>query len=148
MAAKSAAFAGDILKLVFHATAIAGLADNDATSPLTQLSVALHTADPGIGGNQSTSECAYTGYARLLVTRDASGWGIAGDDTTGWTVKPAALLAFGQCTAGSETATHASVGIAGSGATKILYRGAISPTIAISNTVTPELTTNTVIAES
>ena len=43
----------DLLKLIFNATPIANLADNAATSPLTQLAVALHTGDPGEGGTPS-----------------------------------------------------------------------------------------------
>jgi hypothetical protein len=40
-------FENDIAKLIFNATAIANIADNAASSPLTSLYVALHTADPG-----------------------------------------------------------------------------------------------------
>ena len=43
---KSSTFDNDWLKLIFNATAIANIADNAATSPLTNLYVALHTADP------------------------------------------------------------------------------------------------------
>ena len=62
-------FEADILGLIFNATAISGLADNASASPLTNLYVALHTADPGEGGNQSTSEVNYTGYSRVAVQR-------------------------------------------------------------------------------
>lgn len=41
-------FEADILGLIFNATAISGLADNASASPLTNLYVALHTADPGL----------------------------------------------------------------------------------------------------
>src|SRR5690349_4653937 len=37
----------DIMKLLFNATAITNIADNAASSPLTNLEVSLHTADPG-----------------------------------------------------------------------------------------------------
>lgn len=40
----------DILKLLFQAAAIANIADNAATSPLTNIQVGLHTADPGEAG--------------------------------------------------------------------------------------------------
>ena len=43
---KQNTFETDILALIFNATAIADLAENDATTPATNLSVALHTADP------------------------------------------------------------------------------------------------------
>jgi len=57
---KGNTFEDDILKLIFNATAIADLADNDTTSPATTLTVALHTADPGEAGTQATSETAST----------------------------------------------------------------------------------------
>ena len=47
----SNAFANDLLKLIFNATPIANLADNAASSPLSSLYMALHTSDPGPGGN-------------------------------------------------------------------------------------------------
>jgi hypothetical protein len=63
-----------ILNLIFRAEAWANIADNAASSPLTNLYVSLHTADPGETGNQSTSEIAYTSYARVAVARSSSGW--------------------------------------------------------------------------
>lgn len=145
MAGKSDAFESDFLKLVFNATAIANIADNAATSPLTSLFVALHTADPADTGNQSTNEVAYTGYARVAVLRTTGGWTVSG--TTPTQVAPVANIDFPACTAGTATATHWSVGVATSGATKILYAGPISPTIAISAGVTPRLTTASTVTE-
>ena len=49
---KGNTFENDLMLLVFNATAIANLADNAGTSPLTNLYVSLHTADPGEAGNQ------------------------------------------------------------------------------------------------
>jgi len=62
-------------------------------------------------------------------------------------VSPASAISFPACTGGTETATHAAVGVAVSGASKILYSGAISPTISISSGVTPQLTTASTITE-
>src|SRR5262245_35265390 len=53
---KANTFDNDLLKLIFNATPIANIADNAATSPLTNLYLSLHTADPGAGGNQTTNE--------------------------------------------------------------------------------------------
>jgi hypothetical protein len=53
------------------------------------------------------------------------------------TVTNAAAVSFPQCTGGSGTATHFSVGTAASGAGKILYSGALSASLAISNLITP-----------
>lgn len=131
-----------LLDLIFNADAIANIADNAASSPLTNLYVALHTADPGEAGTQNANECAYTSYARVAVARSGSGWTVSGNSVT-----PAAAIEFPEATGGSETATHFSIGVAASGATSVLYKGAISPTIAISTGVTPRLTTSTTITE-
>ena len=58
---KSNTLEDGILKLLFNGTAIADLAENDTTSPLTNLFVSLHTADPGEAGTQNTSEITYWG---------------------------------------------------------------------------------------
>src|SRR5262247_1740772 len=58
-----------ILNLVFRAVAWANYADNAATTPETNIIVALHTADPGDAGAQNTTESAYTNYARVNVLR-------------------------------------------------------------------------------
>jgi hypothetical protein len=49
---KSNAFETDLLGLIFNGTAITTIADNAASTPLTNLYLALHTADPGEAGNQ------------------------------------------------------------------------------------------------
>lgn len=131
-------FENDLAKLIFNATAIANIADNAAASPLTNLFVALHTADPGEAGDQTTSECTYTSYARVSVARTAGGWTVTNNS-----VSPAATISFPAATGGTNTATYASVGVATSGASKILVYGAITPTIAITSGVTPQLTTAT-----
>ncbi len=142
--AKGSTFDNDWLKLIFNATAIANIADNAASSPLTNLFVALHTADPTAAGTQSSSEIAYTGYARVSVARTSGGWTV-----TSASVSPVAAITFGAMTAGAGgTATFWSVGVATSGATKILYSGAISPTISVVNGVTPQLTTASTVTET
>lgn len=139
---KGDTFENDLLRLIFNATAIANIADNAAASPLTQLFVSLHTADPGEAGSQTTSEVAYTGYARVGVNRNTGGFTVTANS-----VSPAANIDFGACTAGTATATHFAIGTASTGAGKVLYKGAISPTIAISTGVTPRLTTASAITE-
>jgi len=139
---KGNTFENDLLKLIFNATAIANIADNAVTSPLTNLYVSLHTADPGEAGNQTTNECAYTSYARVAVARSGAGWTVTANS-----VSPAATITFPAATGGTETATYAGFGTDASGAGKLLYSGAISPTITISSGVTPRLTTATAITE-
>ncbi len=142
MAGKSDTFENDWLKLIFQAAAIANLADNAAASPLTNLYIALHTADPTDAGVQNANEATYTGYARVAVARTAGGWTVTGNS-----VSPAAAISFGACTAGTNTITHWSVGVANSGATKILYAGTVTPNISVSAGVTPQLTTATTVTE-
>lgn len=139
---KGDTFENDFLKLIFNATPIQNIADNAATSPLTNLYVALHSADPGESGNQTTNEVAYTGYARVAVARSTSGWSVSGNS-----VNPVAAISFPQCTGGTATATHFSVGTSQTGTGKILYKGTISPNISISNGVIPQLTTASSITE-
>lgn len=140
---KSNTFETDILALIFNATAIANIADNAATAPLTQLFVALHTADPGEAGVQNTSETAYTGYARVAVNRNSGAWTVASGS-----VSPNANIDFGVCTAAPGAAiTHASVGVASTGATKILYKGLLSASITMATSVIPRLTTGSAITE-
>ena len=131
-----------ILTLLFNATATANVADNAAASPLTNLYVSLHTADPGEAGDQTTNECAYTSYARAAVARSGSGWTVTNNS-----VSPAANIDFPAASGGSETATHFGVGSLTSGAGVLYYKGAISPNIVISSGVTPRLTTSTAITE-
>lgn len=134
-------FENDLLKLIFQATAIADIADNDATSPLTNLYVSLHTADPGEAGSQTTSEISYTGYARVAVARTSGGWTVTNNVVT-----PTAEVTFGQMTAGTGgTVTHIMVGTASSGTGKQLCRGALSPNIAVTAGVTPIITTTSTI---
>lgn len=141
--AKGSTFDNDFLKLIFNATAIANLADNAASSPNTNLYVSLHTADPTSSGNQTSNETSYTSYARVAVSRSGSGWTVTGNS-----VSPAAIISFPACTGGTATITHFAVGTASSGTGKILYTGTVSPNIAVSSGVTPQLTTSSTITES
>jgi hypothetical protein len=139
---KGNTFENDILKLIFNAVAIANLADNAASSPKTSLYVALHTADPGEAGDQTTNECTYTSYARVAVLRTSAGWTVVGNS-----VSPTLDVDFPTATGGSETATYASVGVAASGASKILYSGALNPNIVIVSGVPPVIVQGSTITE-
>ena len=140
--AKSATFSNDWLLLIFNGTPIPNIAANAVTSPLTNIYVALHTADPTASGNQSTSEAAYTGYARVGVARTTSGWVVSGNS-----VSPVSPISFPPGTGGAGTANYWSAGFAFSGATMILYSGPVSPTISMGAGVTPILSTATTISE-
>lgn len=139
---KGNTFENDLLGLIFNGDAIANLADNAATSPLTNLYVSLHTSDPGEAGDQTTNECAYTSYARVAVARTSGGWTITDNS-----VSPAANIDFPAAIGGTETATHVAIGTASTGTGKILYSGAITPNISISTGVTPRIGTGSTITE-
>lgn len=139
---KGNTYENDLLKLIFNATAIANIADNAASGPLTSLYVSLHTADPGEAGDQTTNECAYTSYARVAVARSGAGFTVTNNS-----VSPAADVSFPAATGGSETATYFAIGTASSSTGKLLYSGTVSPNISISNGVTPKLTTASTVTE-
>ena len=132
-------FENDTLNLIFKGTAIANIADNAASAPLTNLFIALHTADPGEAGTQSTSEATYTSYARVSVARGA-GWTVTANS-----VSPAANIQFPIASAGANTITHWSVGVASSGATKVLFSGTTSPSISVTTGTQPVITTASTI---
>lgn len=139
---KGNTFENDWLKLIFNATAIANIADNASSSPLTNLYVSLHTSDPGEAGGQTTNETSYTSYARVAVARSGSGWTVTNNS-----VSPAAEISFPACTGGTATITHFAVGTASSSTGKLLYSGTVTPNISVSSGVTPKLTTSTAITE-
>ena len=132
----------NILNLYFRAVAIANLADNAASSPETNIAYALHTADPGDTGNQTTNEIAYTSYARTNVARTTAGH----TASTAGSTSPAANVDFPAGTGGSGTATHFSTGKASvTGTADIYWSGTVSPNIVTGDGVTPRLTTATTI---
>lgn len=96
---------------------------------------ALHTADPGEAGAGNTNEVAYTGYARVLVSRNAGGFTVSGS-----TVSNTSMVMFPACTdnlGGTPVATHYSITRAASGASEILYKAALTSSLAISQNITP-----------
>jgi hypothetical protein len=139
---KSNALENSILKLLFNATAIADVAENDTTSPLANVRVSLHTSDPGEGGSQSTNETTYGAYVRVSVARTTTGWVVTNNS-----VSPGATISFAQATSGTATITHFGVGTATSGAGVLWYKGTVTPNISVSAGVTPQLTTASAITE-
>jgi len=138
---KGNTFENDLLLLLFNNTNIANLGDATGvrgSAAAGSLYVSLHTSDPGEAGDQTTGEISYTGYARVAVARSGAGWTVSSNQ-----VSNAAAVTFGQMTAGAGgTVTHAAVGIASSGAGKILYKGPLGTSIqgpftaAVTDTIT------------
>ena len=134
-----------LLELVFTNTTFAGVGDATGlpgAATAGSLYFSLHTADPGETGDQTTSEIAYTSYARVAVARPTAGWTVTGN-----AVATDANVDFPAGTGGSGTATHFGIGTASSGAGKLLYKGAISPSIVCGSGVTPRLNAGTVVTE-
>jgi len=120
---KTNSLENSIVAFIFNNTAMPSYGSN--------LYLALHTSDPGESGSYS-SECAYTNYARVLVTRDVAGWTVSGSQATN-----AALVQFPISSSGPEVATHWSVGTASSGGT-MLYSFALNFSLTINNLVQPQ----------
>jgi hypothetical protein len=116
----------DVLGKLFNNTALSWDANGN-------LYLALHTADPGEAGSQTTSEATYTSYARVAVARTAGGWTVSGAN-----VSNTALVQFPQCTGGSNTITHVSIGTASSGAGQIIVSGALNSSLSVSNLIQPQ----------
>jgi hypothetical protein len=142
---KSNTFETDFLTLVFNNTNIALVGDATGlrgSTTVGSLYLSLHTADPGEAGTQATSEIAYTSYARKAVARTAGEFSIAGN---------AASLVNNQDfvtgTGGAGTATHWGIGTDASGAGKLLFKGALSPTIVCGSGVTPRINAGTLVTE-
>lgn len=120
----SNAFETALLLLLFNNTNAANIGDATGLRGSTTAGVfyiGLHTADPGEAGTQSTSETAYTGYARISVARSSAGFTVSGNS-----VSNAALVSFGNCTASPGVAiTHFSIGTDVSGVGNLIMSGAL-----------------------
>jgi len=133
----SNSFETSILELIFKNTAFANIGDAGGLLPSAtagSLYISLHTADPGEAGNQQTSEANYTSYARVGVARSASGWTVSGNAVTN-----AAAITFPKCTGGSSTVTYFGVGTASSGSGVLLFSGALTSSLEVSNNITPQV---------
>lgn len=147
MAGKGSTYAYDQLALTLNARALSSVWLTSGT--VGTLHVALHTADPA-AGDQQTSEVSYTGYGRVATTRTTStgGWSVSTPTSANATASPVSAITFGQNTSTSTgTITHFSVGLSSGGASKILYSGTVSPNISFQQNTTPVLTTGSSITE-
>ena len=130
------AFETSLLTLLFNNTNIANIGDATGVRGSTaagSMYISLHTADPGEAGTQTTSEATYTSYARVAVARSGAGFTIASAN-----VSNAAVVTFPTCTAGSNTITHFGIGTASSGAGDLLFKGALTASLAVSAGIAPQ----------
>ena len=143
---KSNAFESDMLKHIFQNAAIALIGDASGLQPSAaagSLYFSLHTADPGEAGDQSTSEISYTGYARVGVGRNGTNF-----TESGGAISLAANVDFGKRTdAASATATFFGIGTSASGAGKLLYSGALTTSIVVTQNTIPRIEAGQVVTE-
>ena len=124
-----------LIALLFNNTNFANVGDATGlrgSSTAGSFYISLHTSDPS-GGNQSTSESAYTGYARIPVARTSGGFTCSGEN-----VSNAAAVIFAACTAGTETITHFGIGSASSGAGNLMASAPLDSTLAVYATIQPQ----------
>lgn len=121
---KSNTTENDFLKMALQGT------DPSWRAGATQY-LALYTADPGEAGSAVTSEATYTGYERVAITK-ATAWTDGGSSFSN-----AALVQFPKCTGGTNDVTYFGVVTTASGAGQLLYSGALSSTLAVSNNIKP-----------
>lgn len=143
---KTNTWESDLLLLVFNNTTAANIGDATGlvgSSTAGSLYVSLHTSDPGETGTQTTNEANYTSYARVAVARSSAGWTISGTAPT--QAANAATVSFPQCTGGSSTVTYVGIGTASSGTGKLLYSGALTSSLAVSNNITPSFTAGALV---
>ena len=119
----------DIVKFMFNNVAMPSYGSN--------LYLSLHEADPGEGGDQTTSETAYTGgsgnYARIAISRDSGGWTVSGNQA-----QNAGLIQFAASNTGPVTITHLGIGTSLSGAGQLLASGALAAPLVINNLTIPQ----------
>ena len=126
-----------ILQLILQNANLANIGDATGLRGSTvagSLYISLHTADPGETGSQTTSETSYTNYVRVGITRasGAGGWTVSGNNGSNTSV-----VTFATCGATGATITHFGVGTASSGAGTLLFKGALTSSLAVSNGITP-----------
>lgn len=130
------AFENALLDLIFTNVDLANVGDTTGlrgSSTAGSFYISLHTGDPGETGTQSTSEAAYTSYARVAVARALAQWTVTND-----TVENDNAITFPQATGGSETETHFGIGSDLSGTGNLNLKGALNSSLAVSSGITPE----------
>lgn len=131
---KSTATRNAFLALLYNATAWANVADNAASSPLTNIAMALATASYGAASTLASNETTYTNYARKNdIARTTSGWTAPSSGAT----QNAAAIEFAQCGVTGATITSAATGKTGGGAAEIFHYGDLNASIAVSNQIQP-----------
>jgi hypothetical protein len=95
--------------------------------------ISLHTASPGETGTQTTSETAYTNYARQDEARNTTQWTVTGN-----TADNDNAITYPTCGASGATLTDFGLGSATSGAGNLFLYGALTASLIVSSGITPE----------
>jgi hypothetical protein len=137
MASMTNGFETALATLLFNNTAITDIGDASglvATSTAGSTQLALHTSALTDADTVLTAtEVAYTGYARPTQARSGAGWTVSGD-----TVSNAALIVFGEMSAGGpDTVVHLGLGFIATGNTLRLHQD-LTADLVINNGVNPQ----------
>jgi hypothetical protein len=125
------------LELLFNNTGISNIGDatglpataSPGSTQLALATVAFIDADTLL----TADEVAYTGYARPTQARSSAGWTVSGD-----TVDNAALIQFGEMTAGGpDTVVHCGMGFLATGDALRMHAD-LNADLVINNGVNPQ----------
>ncbi len=133
----------DLLKLLFQNTAWANVGNAGGLLPSSvagSFYISLSTGTLSGSSTQSTTEAAYTSYARVAIARSSVGWTITGSAPT--IAENAAACTFPACTGGSETETYAVIGRDSSSTGEVILYGALTASLAVSSGITPSFAIN------
>lgn len=137
MASMTNGFENVLALLLFNNTTIANIGDatglvgstSDGSTQLALSTAALTDADTLL----TATEVAYTGYARPTQARSSAGWTVTND-----TVSNAALIQFGEMTAGGpDTVVHLGLGFLATGDVLRLHQD-LAADLVINNGVNPQ----------
>lgn len=135
MASKTTQSSNDILNYVLRNVPLSWAGN-------ANLYLSLHTGAVTVGGNQTSNEVTYTGYARVPVARNSSGGFTA---ASGASSANNSLIQFGNPTAGSFpiTITHVSLGENSVGSGTVIATGALTPSLVINQNNQPQFAIST-----
>jgi hypothetical protein len=139
MASKTTQSANDVLNYMLRNVA-------PSWDGASTLYLSLHTGAVGLGGNQTTNEATYTGYARVALTRNSSGAFTAASSGSS---SNAALIQFGIATGGTlpETITHVAIGESASGTGTVINTAALNSSLVINLNIRPEFDAGTLVVQ-
>jgi hypothetical protein len=129
------AFETSLLGLIITNAAAANVGDASGLQPSASAGVfwiSLHTASPGETGDQTTSESAYTNYARQDEARNTTQWTVTGN-----TADNDNAITYPECGVTGSTVTDFGLGSASSGAGNLFLFGALTASRIINAGITP-----------